>query len=238
MVRIIENENIINHVSEYDGILIGTNCYQVMSTGMQYEIARKYPLVKKLNDSTKYADSRKLGKFVLCDDYEETTFILAFISMTYNMRGNDEPFIDYDAFTEIIKLFNLTYKGANIATNMIGCNHHDGNADKDKILTILNKELTNINLTIFDYKEETCKEIAAKEYREEIRKKKQEERLAKIRKQMKREEKERLEKEKRKQRGNERRIRALKKYYKKTGPKPKKKTNKTTRKNGKKNHTE
>lgn len=150
MIDIIIDEPLIKHIDDFDGILIGTNCYQVMRNGFQYEVTKKYPQIKELNYSTKYGDKSKLGDIAVIDK-----FYLMFVSFGYNFKGKDEPFIDYDALTKCLRLINLTCKGKHFATTMIGCTRFDGNADKQKVLDIINKEITNLDLSIFDYRQES-----------------------------------------------------------------------------------
>lgn len=164
MVEIIEGESLIGHTSEFDVILIGTNCYQVMRNGIQYEIVRKFPYVQEANDNTKYADMSKVGTYIECKREGNPLIILGFISYGYNFKGSEQEFIDYDGLINILRLINIIYKGKNIATTMIGCTPFDGNGDRQKVLNILNKYLNNLNVTIFDYNQESCKRIQKKEY--------------------------------------------------------------------------
>lgn len=169
MVEIIEGESLIEHTSEFDIILIGTNCYQVMRNGIQYEIAHKFPYVQEANDKTKYADVSKVGTYIECNQEGNPLIILGFISFGYNFKGNDKEFIDYDGLVNILKFLNIIHKGKTMATTMIGCTPFDGNGDKQKVLGLFNKYLKDINLTIFDYNQETCKRIQKKEYLKSIK---------------------------------------------------------------------
>lgn len=171
MIDIVINEPLINHVTEYDGIIIGTNCYQVMRNGFQFEASEKYPYIQEYNYKTKYGDENKLGNIVECKNDNNPLFILIFISFGYNFKGNDVDFFDYDALVKSLKLINILYSGKSLATTMIGCSKYDGNADKNKILDMLNKYVTNFNLTLYDYKQESHKTIKQRKYLQDIKKK-------------------------------------------------------------------
>jgi hypothetical protein len=48
-------------------------------------------------------------------------------------------------------LVNIKYKGKKIASTIPGVYQWDGNGDKDKILEILEKTLTDVDAYIYDY---------------------------------------------------------------------------------------
>jgi hypothetical protein len=179
MVDIVINEPLIKHVNEYDGIIIGTNCYQSMRNGFQFEASEKYPYIQEYNYKTRYGDKDKLGEIVECKKDNYPLFILAFITFGYNFKGNNIDFFDYDALAKSLKLINILYSRKSLATTMIGCSEFDGNADRERILSILNKYVTDFNLTLYDYKQESHKTIKQKEYLQK-RKKEYEERKRKL----------------------------------------------------------
>lgn len=164
MIDIVINENLMNHIGEYDAILISTNCYQSMRNGFQYEVIKKYPHILEWNYKTKYGDENKLGTIVECNEKDKPLFILMFNTFLYKYRKDDKDFFNYESLEKCLKLLNILYKGKHLATTMVGCSEYDGNADKDKILEIFNKYVTDFNLTIFDYKQESFERINAREY--------------------------------------------------------------------------
>lgn len=171
MIDIVINEPIIKHVSEYDAVLIGTNCYQVMRNGFQYEVVKKYPYVKAWNYKTKYGDYNKLGEILECKEDNQPLFILAFLTFGYNFKGNDLDFFNYSALEKCLKLLNILYSGKHLATTMVGCSEFDGNADKNRILETLNKYATGFDLTIYDYKQESHNTLNQREYFKKLRQK-------------------------------------------------------------------
>lgn len=164
MIDIVIDENPLKHVGEYDGILVGTNCYQVMRNGFQTEIATQYPYVLECNYRTKYGDPSKLETITECKEEYKPLFILMFTTFGYNFKGNDSDFFDYGALAKCLRIVNILYKGKKFASNMIGCSEFDGNADKDKILDVVNKEVTDFDLTLYDYRQLSHKELLRKEY--------------------------------------------------------------------------
>ena len=168
MVDIVINENIIKHVCEYDATIIPTNCYQVMSNGFQYEIRKLYPFVLDCNYQTKYGDINKLGTIV--ETESSPKFILAFTTFGYNFKGNNNDFFDYNALEKCLKLINILYKGKCLATTMIGCSEFDGNANKERVLEIINKNVKDFDLTIYDYKQESHAKLNQREYLKNLKK--------------------------------------------------------------------
>lgn len=164
MVDIVINEDLINHVNEYDAILISTNCYQSMRNGFQYEVIKQYPHVLEWNYTTKYGDSNKLGTILECKEEDKPLFILMFNTFLYNYRRNDDDFFDYDSLVNCIKLLNILYNGKHLASTMIGCSEYDGNADKNEVLKIINEHVTDFDLTIYDYKQESYTRIRQRDY--------------------------------------------------------------------------
>ena len=75
MISVIEDKPLIDNISDYDVILVGTNCYQVMRNGFQYDIAKKLPYVKEMNNSTKYGDPSKVGTILECNGRPLVTLI-------------------------------------------------------------------------------------------------------------------------------------------------------------------
>lgn len=168
MVNIIEDVSPLTIQHNYDLILVGTNCYQVMSNGFQWEIKKAYPQAYKANLRTEYGNPNKLGDFII-----EGKVIIGFISLYYNLRGNNDELIDYEALIKLLKLLNITYKGKKIVTSFIGTTHFDGNGDKAKVLEICNKYCTNFDLTICDYNQKTGNQYKQKLYINNIKKQKQ-----------------------------------------------------------------
>ena len=170
MIDIVINENPINHISEYDGAIVSTNCYQSMRNGFQLDVVKRYPYVLSYNYSSKYGDNQKLGTIIECKEDNKPLFILAFTTFGYNFKGNDVDFFDYNALVKCLKLINILYRGKKLCTTMIGCCEFDGNADMDRILDIINNEVKDFDLTIYDYKQLPFREANMIEYKKNLKK--------------------------------------------------------------------
>lgn len=148
-IKIIENEDAIWHTEEYDVILVGTSIYNMLTNGFQYKLKMKYPEIETANQTTNYGDKRKLGKRLTIDG--EPTISLLYICKYPGLRYG--PPIDYDALKNAITTANAEFKGKKVMSTMIGCSDFDGNADKDKVIEILETYGKDMDITIYDYKQ-------------------------------------------------------------------------------------
>lgn len=172
MITVIQDEDIMTHILEYDVILIGTNVYCTLSQGVQREVALNYPYVRELNFKTKYGDESKMGNILECKAEDEPLIILLYICRGYpckKVTGDD--YLSYDSLEKCLKLVNAKYKNKKIACPLLGCSRFDGNGDKEKVMEIFQKNTTNLNVTIYDYfqKSRNEKQIATRKKEMEVK---------------------------------------------------------------------
>jgi len=152
MINIIKDEDIMNHINEYDVVLIGTNVYCTLSQGVQRDIALNYPYVREMNLATKYGDIDKLGTLLECKIENEPFITLLYICRGYpckKVHGDD--YLSYESLERCLRLINVKYKGLQIACPLLGCSRFDGNGDREKVIQIFNDCLTNVNIDVFDF---------------------------------------------------------------------------------------
>ena len=167
MMNFIENVDIIDHVSEYDSVLVGTNLYCTMSQGLQLKVMLDYPYVYERNLATKYGDKDKLGTLLECRSDNEPTFCLCFITEGYNFRPDlAKDYLSYEALDKCLKLANVLYSGKHIACPLLGSSRFDGNGDRDRIIDLFKSNLKDVDVTIYDYFQKSRQE-EMKEIREE-----------------------------------------------------------------------
>ena len=172
MINIIENEDIMNHIGEYDVILIGTNVYCTLSQGVQREISLNYPYVRTSNFSTKYGDISKMGTILECIEENEPLIVLLYICRGYPCKKvNGDDYLSYESLEKCLQLINIKYKDLNIACPLLGCSRFDGNGNKEKVLEIFERTLTNVNITIYDYFQQSRneKQIATRKKELEVK---------------------------------------------------------------------
>lgn len=167
MVETIKDVDIVDHFNEYDIILIGTNIYQQMPHGVQLKVMLDYPYAYDRNLETKYGDPKKLGTILECKEDGEPTFCLCFIC-TGNFRPDiQKDFLSYESLEKCLQLVNILYKGKKVATTLLGASRFDGNGDREKIIEIFNKTITDIDLTIYDYYQKSRAEMMKDAYDKE-----------------------------------------------------------------------
>lgn len=160
MVTIKENINILDEINEYEVILIGTNVYNTLSGGVQREVSLKYPYVQEKNLSTLYGDVKKMGTILECHEEGNPLIVLLYITKGYGFQTHKEfDYLSYESLEQCLQLVNVLYKGKKIATTFLGATRFDGNGNKDQILEIFNKVLTNVDVTIYDYKQLSAQEV-------------------------------------------------------------------------------
>lgn len=168
MIKVVKDVDLYEHLGEHDIILIGTNLYCTMSQGIQLKVMLNYPYVYNKNLETKYGDINKLGTILECSEENEPTFCLCFITKGFNFRPDlEKDYLSYEALEKTLKLVNIKYKGKNVACPLLGVSKFEGNGDRDKIMEIFNRCMTDVNLTIYDYyqksREEEIKEMWGRE---------------------------------------------------------------------------
>lgn len=161
MINLIKDVDLFNKINNYDVILIGSNIYCLKGDGFQYRVSYKYPYVFEGNVRTKYADINKLGTMMECIKDNNPIFTLVYITKGYEkkIKGERNDFLRYDALISCLKQINERYKGKKIASPILGCSLFDGNGDKEKVLELMNEYLTDVNIDVYDFYQQSNKQI-------------------------------------------------------------------------------
>lgn len=168
MINIVKDIDLIEHVNEYDIILVGTNVYNSLNQGFAWNVRRLYPFVQAKNMETKYGDVRKMGTLLECKEEGFPTFVLCYITKGYNFRPDiEKDYLSYESLEKCLKLVNVLYKGKNIAAPFLGTSRFDGNGNAEKIMEIFNNTCHDINITLYDFYQLTEKEFLARMMDEE-----------------------------------------------------------------------
>lgn len=154
MIEIIKDIPLIQDVHKYDVLLVGTNIYGRLSNGFQFDVAEEFSFVKVADVNTRYGDIKKMGTILECQEGDSPIFVLMYITKGYNFQPHKvEDYLDYESLERCLELVNIKYKGKTIASTIPGSYPWDGNGNKDKIIDIINKTLTDVNIYLYDYEE-------------------------------------------------------------------------------------
>lgn len=169
MINIIKDEDLINRVKEYDVTLVGTNIYCFMQNGFPHKVILDYPYVYEANLATKYGDLRKMGTLVECKEAGEPTFCLCYITAGDMYRtAVKKDFLSYEALESCLKLINVRYKGQKVATTLLGTSRFDGNGDKEQVLELFSKCITDVDMDVYDYHQNSRAEDLKEHYLKEL----------------------------------------------------------------------
>lgn len=158
-MNIVKDSDLIWDTDNFDVILVGTTIYCCLPDGFQRKMRRKYPYINDANNTTPYADPRKLGKRLTIQG--KPIISLCYIS---KFKTKNE-FIDYNALENCIKTANIEFSGLNVATTVIGSSCFDGNGNRDKIMRILEENSDKMNLTVYDYNQMSRAEENKKQWK-------------------------------------------------------------------------
>lgn len=145
MVTIIDDREPIYDTDDYEVVLMGVSTHNMLMGGFQKKMGIKYPIVEKVNDSTPYADKRKMGKIITIDD--NTPIIsLMYICTHPSIKGE---YLDYNALKECLEKANNEFKGKKVMTTLLGGTNFDGKGDKEKCLEIIKESTKDLDLYIY-----------------------------------------------------------------------------------------
>ena len=146
MVEIIKDKDLIWDTDNYDVILVGTSIYNLLTQGFQSKLAVKYPHIVDANNRTPYADKRKYGKRLTIQG-------IPTISLMYvcGYPHSKRDFLNYEALAHCLSTANSEFKGAKVATTVVGTSRFDGNGDREKCMQIIEENTADLNLTVYDF---------------------------------------------------------------------------------------
>lgn len=150
--------DIINDTLErldLDVIVHGCNCFCTMGSGIAKQISETFLEAYEADLATTPGDKSKLGTytshtytFSKAPIYNHhLTIVNAYTQYDFG-RVKDKCFFNYDAFTKLIKQFNIDFKGKVVGMPWIGCGLAGGN--KNKVLDILEKYVRTFKCIIYE----------------------------------------------------------------------------------------
>ena len=151
MINVIEGVDLIDHIGEYDVILVGANLYGTMNGGFPFDVKRRFPYVHETNIAAPYGDRNRLGTILTTKEDNGPTFCLCYIVE----RVSKTTEVSYESLEKCLKLVKALFKGKKIATTLLGASRFDGNGEKERILNLFKSIMSNEDVTIYDFEQDS-----------------------------------------------------------------------------------
>jgi O-acetyl-ADP-ribose deacetylase (regulator of RNase III) len=139
--------NLVEEAAEYDVVVQGCNCQNVMGAGIAYYLREKYPQIYEA-DTIAFKEGRvKLGNYSYWHNNEiDTTFVNAYTQFDTKGRRIGKADVSYEGIRDSLCKVNNDYKGKHIGLPLIGCGLAGGNWKKVK--RIIQEELVDVDVTV------------------------------------------------------------------------------------------
>lgn len=118
---------------EFDIILHGCNCFNIMGAGIAAQIAVEFPDAKMADDETIKGDPGKLGTYTL-GIAEEFAILNCYTQYGTASHGNQDVF-EYNAFERVLSKIINRFGMCNIGLPYIGMGLAGG--DKERIIKLI-----------------------------------------------------------------------------------------------------
>lgn len=145
---ITDCKDAIFETDKYDVVLVSTTIYSMLHGGFAMKVGNKYPEVTEENDSQPYGDQRRLGTRISVKTNEGPIVSLMYCCQYPTSK---KTFIDYEALEKCLRTANAEFKGKKVMCDILGATRFNGNGDRDKCLELMDKCLSNVDLTVYDY---------------------------------------------------------------------------------------
>jgi O-acetyl-ADP-ribose deacetylase (regulator of RNase III) len=129
---------------EFDLIVHGCNCFNNMGAGIAAQIARRYPIVQRCDNSTIPGDESKLGTI------EIVSTGLGFSVVNAYTQYYPGPDIRYKALRECFHKLRERAQGLRVGIPKIGCGLAGG--DWEVVSGIIEDEMKDFDITLVEFK--------------------------------------------------------------------------------------
>ena len=162
MLHIFDDELLIEHIHDYEVVLVGMGINNAFSNGFPSYIKVHYPEVRrKENELSPYGDRRKYGT-CLPITFDGITFVMCYVHDGGYRKAADGSFIDYEALDNCLEFVSKKYAGKKIATTLIGCFSYDGNGDVEKVKNMFETAFGGWDIDVYSKDQGNFDEIVRK----------------------------------------------------------------------------
>ena len=154
--EIILGTDLYEEFQKYDIILIGASIKNSKGNGFMHKMCNAFPNINKVNKETNYNDVRKLGTCQVVTTYVNQgfpIFILCYITKGRYRPDIQPDALDYDALKCCLELVNKNFNNKKIGMTLMGNSIFEGGGDSKRIYEIINNNLTNNEVYIYDYEQ-------------------------------------------------------------------------------------
>lgn len=125
--------------NEFDAIIHGCNCFNMMGGGIANQIRHAFPEAFRVDLNTVKGEYNKLGNY----SFAKSNGVLVFNVYTqYGISRGDDVF-EYDAFSLVLQKLAFKYHGLRWGLPLIGCGLAGG--DMTRILEIIKVFSDNVD---------------------------------------------------------------------------------------------
>lgn len=147
--------NLLDPKWEFNVIVHGANCFHTMSSGIAYQIAKKYPEALEADKLTKHGDREKLGSISVAatgkDSSDSPLVVNAYTQFTFG-REEGMTYVSYEAIkSSMEEIYNLFGKGSEYKIGMPKIGSGLGGGDWAKIEKIINDVFSDKEVFIVEY---------------------------------------------------------------------------------------
>lgn len=143
--------NLINKAEqdEFDVIVQGCNCYNIMGGGLAAEIRSRYPNAYVVDCKTIKGDRSKLGNYTFANFTKNNNNFIIVNAYTQYTCWDVNDMLSYPAVEEVFRKINQDFEGKRIGIPLIGAGLAQG--DWGKIVRLIEKAgIKNITTVVFD----------------------------------------------------------------------------------------
>ena len=148
MIQIIKGD-LFKNIDKFQVLVHGCNCFNTMASGFAKQLASEYPQASYADYKSVKGDKKKLGHWSMAKVFPAKQpgliIINAYTQFNYT---RDKDVFEYEAWKNICKGLALTYSKKTIGMPKIGSGLAGG--DWDKIYKIIEEELIDLNVLIFE----------------------------------------------------------------------------------------
>lgn len=148
---ITDCQDAINEVEKYDVVMIATTTYSMLHGGFAMKMKNKFPIIQEINDRQPYADQRRLGKRLTLK-IKDNGLLVSLLYCTH-YPNSTRDYLDYEALEKCLITANKEFKGKKVMCDFLGATRFNGNGDKERCRSIIEKTITDIDLTVYDYEQ-------------------------------------------------------------------------------------